>query len=570
MSETPAAASPRRWPLFHSFAGWRWSDLSADMIAGLTLAAIAVPEQMATARLAGLGPQIGFIALFAGAVGFAIFGASRLVSVGADSTVAPIFAGSLALLATAGSPHYAADAAALALLVGAILAFGGACGLGFVADLLSIPVTTGFLAGIAGHIAVSQAPALLGVASPSGSLVAQAIALAGEVGSINPLTLGLGLGVLAIMLWGERLSPRFPGALIGLVVAAALTAVFGLETRGVETLGVVAGATPRLVWPTAALPDLPQLAPLALLIALVVMVQTAATTRSFAAASGEGPDVGRDFVGVGAANLIAGLVGAFPLNASPPRTAVVAETGGVSQLGALLCAGLAIVLAAFGAGLFADVPHAALAGVLLFVAQRIVRVAVMADVWRRSRPEFALVIVTMLALLLLPIQQGVSVGIVLSLLHGVWTTTRARVIEFERIPGTSIWWPASALQQHGEREPGVRVVAPQAPLSFLNAYAFQQSIRAFSEPDVRLLVIEADAIVEIDYTGATILAAMIGRLRAAGVEIAFARLESLRAQQSFARQGLNRLIGPDRLFHSVEEAIKAFRAGAARQPEVSP
>jgi MFS superfamily sulfate permease-like transporter len=558
MSETPALAPPRPWPLFRSFAGWGWQDLGPDAIAGLTLAAIAIPEQMATARLAGLGPEIGFIALFAGAVGFAVFGASRLVSVGADSTIAPIFAGALALLANAGSPHYAADAAALALLVGLILSLGGALGLGFIADLLSIPVTTGFLAGIAGHIIVSQAPALLGVAQPSGSLVVQVATLARGLGATNLPTLGLGLGVLAIMLVGERLGPRFPGALIGLVLAAGLTAMLGLEGQGVATLGAVAGATPKLVWPSAAFADLPQLGLLALLIALVIMVQTAATTRSFAGNPPEGADVGRDFVGLGAANLVAGLVGAFPVDASPPRTAVVSETGGVSQLGALVCAALAIALAAFGTGLLAHVPYAALAGVLLFVAQRIIRTATMLDVWRRSRSEFALVVVTLLALLVLPIQQGVGVGIILSLLHGVWMTTRARVVEFERVPGTSIWWPLSALKA-GERVPGVRVVAPQATLSFLNAYAFQQSLRAFSEAGVRLLVVEAHAIAEIDYTGATVLAATIRRLRAAGVDVAFARLESVRAQESFARQGLEALIGRDHLFHSVEEAIAALR-----------
>jgi MFS superfamily sulfate permease-like transporter len=560
MNDSSAAAPPKLWPLLRSFAGWRWRDVGPDAIAGLTLAAIAIPEQMATARLAGFPPQIGFIALLAGAVGFAAFGASRLMSVGADSTIAPIFAGALALLATAGSPHYAADAAALALGVGLALALGGALGLGFIADLLSIPVTTGFLAGIAGHIVVSQAPALLGVAPPGGPLLAQVVALAGSLGQTSLPTLGLGLFVMALMLVGERLSPRFPGALIGLAVAAAVVAAFGLEGRGVAMLGAIEGTTLRLGWPAVALDDLPQLVPLAVIVALVVMVQTAATTRSFVSDPAVGPDVGRDFIGLGAANLLAGFLGAFPLNASPPRTAVVAETGGVSQLGALVCAGLALALAGFGGGLLAHVPNAALAGVLLFVAQRIFRVGTMIDVWRRSRAEFALVVATVLALLVLPIQQGVGLGVILSLLHGVWTTTRGRLVEFERIPGTSIWWPASALV-HGERAPGVRVVGMQTPLSFLNAYAIQAEIQAFREADVRLLVIEANAVVEIDYTGATVLAALVKRLRAEGVDVAIARLESLRAQQSFARQGLEALIGRDHLFHSVEEAVTALQSG---------
>jgi MFS superfamily sulfate permease-like transporter len=191
---------------------------------------------------------------------------------------------------------------------------------------------------------------------------------------------------------------------------------------------------------------------------------------------------------------------------------------------------------------------------------RLVRAATILDVWRRSAAEFPLIVATTLAILVLPIEQGVAIGIVLSLMHGVWTTTRARTIEFERIPGTSIWWPASA-QQRGETAPGVRVLALQAPLSFLNAYEFQQAIQGLPQAGIKLIVIEADAIVEIDYTGAKVLGEVVQRLRGAGVDVAFARLESVRAQQSFARQGLEALVGRDHLFHSVEEAVRALAPG---------
>ena len=554
------AAPTRSWPLFRSFAGWRPSSIPSDLIAGLTLAAIAVPEQMATARLGGLAPQIGFLALIAGALGFAIFGANKLMSVGADSTIAPIFAGALALLAASGSPDYAAAAAALAIGVALVLVFAGIFRLGFIADLLSIPVTTGFLAGIAVHILASQAPALLGLESPPGSTIVKLWELIKNLGAANPWTVALGLGVLAIMLVGEKLNPRVPSALIALAAATLLTALMHLESKGVSTLGVIAGVAPSLSIPRIGFDTFREIAPLALIVGVVVMVQTAATTRSFISDPVKGPDVNADFVGVGAANLLAGLMGAFPINASPPRTAVVAETGGVSQLGALICAALALAVSLYGGELLKHVPHAALAGVLLFVAQRIVRVGVMADVVKRGAAEFGLIIATMLAIVILPIQQGVGMGIMLSILHGVWTTTRASAIEFERIPGSSIWWPKSALEK-GETVAGVRVIALQAPLSFLNAYEFQQDLRNAAKEGIKLLVIEANAIVEIDYTGAKVLSETITRLRESGVGVAFARLESLRAQQSFERQGLADLIGRDRLFHSVEEAVEALRPG---------
>jgi MFS superfamily sulfate permease-like transporter len=519
------------------------------------LAAIAIPEQMATARLAGFAPQIGLLALMAGAVGFAIFGDSRRMSVGADSTIAPIFASTLAALA-AGQAHYAAAAGALALLVGLALAIGGPLGLGFIADLLSIPVTTGFMAGIAVHIVVSQAPQILGLDPTAGSLVAKVGSLLSQIGFANGWTVGIGLGTLLIMIVSERLSSRFPAALVALALSGLATVALGLDAHGVATLGVVAGAAPHLSLPIVSYDDLRALTPLAALIALIVMMQTSATTRAFPD-SANGPNVNRDFVGVGVSNILAGLTGAFPVDASPPRTAIVAETGGGSQLSGLICAAVALVVALFAGGLLAHVPYAALGGVLLFIALRIVRVGAMIDVWNRSRPEFLLILATILAIIVLPIEVGVGAGVILSLLHGVWTTTRGRAVELNRIPGTSIWWPASHSPK-GEYVPGVRVVALQAPLSFLNAYSFRSAIDAFAGgAPVRLIVIEANALVEIDYTGASVFSDLVHALRQRSVDVAVARLESLRAQQSFERLGLLALIGPDHIFHSVQEAIDA-------------
>jgi MFS superfamily sulfate permease-like transporter len=538
-----------------TFAGWRLSDLGPDLLAGVTLAAIAIPEQMATARLGGMAPERGFLALVAGCVGFALFGANRRLSVGADSTITPIFAGALATTATLGGPEYLGEVAVLAFIVGLVLVFAGMFKLGFVADLLSIPVTTGFLAGVTVHIFASQAPALMGLPAPAGPTPEKLWTLAREATSAHPLDLALGLAVTAFIFIGEQLEPRFPSALVAVAVATAATALFGWEAHGVATLGAISGVSLRLAPPPLSYDLLRQTAGLALVVAAVTVMQTAATTRSFVDDPARGPQVDRDLIGVGGANILAAFLGAFPLDASPPRTGVVAETGGRSQLAGLAAAAIALVLALYGGGLIAHVPQAALAGVLLFVALRIVRVATMADVLRRSWPEFLLIVATFAAIVALPIQQGVGIGIALSILHGLWTITRARLVEFERIPGTSIWWPKSA-QTSGESLPGVKVVGLQAPLSFLNAQGVNEALALLT--DTRLLVIEADAIAEIDYTGAKILGDAISRLQAAGVTVAVARLESVRAQASFARQGLTRLIGEDRIFHSVEEAVRAL------------
>jgi SulP family sulfate permease len=299
---------------------------------------------------------------------------------------------------------------------------------------------------------------------------------------------------------------------------------------------------------------------LSLIIAIVVMVQTAATTRSFLSSPDEPPDVDRDFVGVGVGSILSGLIGAFPVNASPPRTAVVCETGGRSQLAGLAAAAIVIGLLAFGAALLGRIPNAALGGVLLFVALRIVRVGQIATIYRQSLGEFLLILATSAAIIVLPIEQGVGIGIALSLLHGIWSTTRARVLVFERVPGTSIWWPTSP-NLPGERELGVIVAGFQAPLSFLNAYHFRRDIldALQSLPQkARLIVLEATGIVEIDFTAAQILRDLIRKCHADGVDFAIARLESVRAQAAMARFGIDEMLGPNRSFHSVEEAIKAL------------
>ncbi|MBZ9705999.1 SulP family inorganic anion transporter [Mesorhizobium sp. ESP7-2] len=559
------------WLPLRALRGWTPRDLNGDLIAGITLAAIAIPEQMATARLGGFAPELGFFAFVAGSVAFALFGANRHLSAGADSTITPLFAGGLAMLAASGSPHYLALAAMLALMVGLIVTLSGILRLGWVADLLSVPVTTGFLAGIAVHITVSQMPGLLGLPSESGETLRRVGEIAGSLHLTNTWSLGLGLGVFAIVLGADHISPRIPGALIGMVLATLAVAVFGLEDRGVEVLGALPNGLPHAGLPLASLNDVRALVPLALLIAIVVMVQTAATSRSFAQ-QGDAPDVNRDFVGVGAGSIASSLFGAFAVNASPPRTAIVSQSGGRSQFSSLVAAAIVLALGAFGGGLLADVPQAALAGVLMFVAQHILRWKVFASVYRQAPVEFALILITMAAIVVLPIETGVAVGIGLSLLHGIWSATRTLPIELEQVPGTSVWWPP-AKPSAGEQLPGVLVAAFQAPLSFVNADRFKRGFCDLVDAgkgDVKLVVLEASNIVEIDYTAAQALIETIAYCRNAGAIFAIARMESVRAQAALARFGIIDLVGPQRIFHSVDAAIRALHSGQPENQESAP
>jgi SulP family sulfate permease len=562
MTEHTPRTGRRPWQLLRSLQGYTAASLPTDLIAGLTLAAIAIPEQMATSKLGGFAPETGFFAFIAGSVGFAIFGANRFLSCGADSTITPIFAAGLALLASAGTPDYQALAGALALLVGLMLMGGGVFKLGGIANLLSLPVTVGFLAGISVHIIVSQLPGVLGLPAPHGPTLQRIAMLARHVTEANVYTVAIGFGVLAVVALSERISARIPGALIALVAATLFTMAGGLEARGVDVVGAVSSTWPTPSLPIVAPEQWAKLIPLSFLIAIVVMVQTAATTRSFLSDPDQPADVDRDFLGVGAGSLLAGVFGAFPVNASPPRTGIVAETGGRSQLSGLIAAGIVLLLLAFGATLLAHVPNAALAGILLFVALRIIRLAQIARIYRQSRSEFLLIVATAAAIVVLPIEQGVALGISLSLLHGIWSTTRTHLVLFERVAGTTVWWPSHP-HSAGETIDDIAVVAFQAPLSFLNAATFRADMQNVLQTRTpRLLVLEAGGIPEIDFTAAQALLDLFKSCGERRVTFAVARLESLRAQAAFERFGLYEALPRDHVFRSVDEAVRTLAPAA--------
>jgi SulP family sulfate permease len=536
-------------------------EIGHDLVAALAVAAVAIPEQIATARLAGMPATAGLLVFVVGSLGFYFLGSNRFLSVGADSTIAPIFAASLALLAASGTPHYMALCAMFALLVGSIVVVAGVFRMGWIARLLSVPVITGFLAGIAIHIVVSQLPALLGIAGGQGEFFRTISALIQNLDHFNPITVAIGVSVFTITFVCEKIDMRLPGALIAMILASVVVWALGQAGHGVATLGMVQLAPLGATVPRLAYPDLANLLPLALIVALVVMIQTAATSRSFPDAV-DGVDINRDLLGVGFGNILSGVFGGFPANGSPPRTAIAAESGGRSRLAGLCAAIVVATFLAFGLPLLATIPLAALAGLLMFVAQRIFRFGIIKNVAERSRAEFALLFITAGVIVVLPIAIGVGMGIALSLLHGVWTITQTRAVSFEQVPDTTVWWPASQ-KFKGATRAGIVVVGFQAPLFFLNAETFRKTLEeaVLAAPwPVRTVVLEASSIIEIDFTGAQALIATIRFWNDRGIDFYVARLESVRAQQAMEKYGILPLLGAAQTFHSVDEAIRDISA----------
>jgi sulfate permease, SulP family len=562
----PAHPGSGRFPIvLQSIRGYRRSWLTADLLAALTLWAIAVPEQLATSRLAGMPPVTGFYAFVAGTALFALLGSNPRMSVGADSTIAPLFAVGVARLAASGTPRYQELVAILAVMVGVLVAIVWLARLGWIAELLSAPIITGFLAGIAVIIIVHQVPDLLGLHSAGGSTVHRIGSAISHIGETSIPTLAIGLGVFAVLLASERLDRRAPGALMGLVGATALVAVFGLDRHGVAVLGTFDHGAPRVGLSGVTWHTIVTLGPLALVVALVVVTQSAATTRAFAPDEPYPGDVGRDFLGVGAGSVAAGLLGAFPVNASPARTAAVLAARGRTQLAGLLAAvGVAAVVPA--SGLLRDVPLAALAGVLLFVATRIFRTHELSAIARFDRFEFALAVVTLLTVALIGVEQGIGVAVVLAILDRTRLTARPQLHELGRIPGTTSWAPLGAPERPAA-VPGVLVVLFATPLWYANATHFRAALddaRRGAAAPVRTVVLDALGMYDVDFTGAQALGKALDELERDGIPLLIARVgDHLRA--NLARSGLLDRIGANHVYPSVDEAVKACDARGVAQ-----
>ena len=545
--------------LFPSLRGYRRSWAGPDAVAALALLAIAVPEQLATSRLAGMPPITGYYAFVAAGVVFALLGSSPQLSVGADSTIAPLFAVGIAGLAATGSPRYVELIGILAVLVGAIVALVWVLRLGWVADFLSAPIVTGYLAGVAVIIVVHQLPDLLGLAATGGSTLHRLAAVARRLGETNRWTLAVGLAVLAVVVVCERVDRRLPGPLLALVAATAAVPALDLRGHGVAVLGTVAHALPAFGLHGLSLHAVEDVAPLAALVALVVLSQSAATTRAFADRGGYEVDVGRDFLGIGAGSIAAGLAGSFAVNASPPRTAAVAEAGGRSQAAGL---GAAAVLALLipAAGILEDVPLAALAGILVYVATRIVHVGDLVSIARFDRFELALTLVTLLAVALAGVERGLALAVGLAILDRTRRSARPQLHVLGRIPGTTSWVPLSA-EPKAEQVPGVLVVLFATPLWYANAVHFRTQLEeslARAQGELRVVVLDAMGMSDVDFTGARALGRALDDLDARGIGFALARAGAT-LRTGLDRAGLLARIGEGSVYPTAGEAVAALR-----------
>ncbi len=553
----------RRPPVLLSLRGYRREWASADLVAGITLLVIVVPEQLATSRLAGMPPITGFYAFIAGTLLFALLGSSPQASVGGDSTIAPLFAAGVASLAVVGSPRYVDLVEILAVMVGLMLVLVSLLRLGWVAEFLSAPIVTGFLSGVAVIIVIHQLPDLLGIPSTTGSNQHRVAYVFNQLNEVNGWALGIGLGVLVVMFVSHRIDRRIPGALIALVGSMVLVVAFDLQAHGVPLLGTIHTGVPHFGLTGISWSTLDNLAPLAAVVALVVLTQTAATTRGFADLGEYDVDVGRDFFAVGAGNVVSGLAGSFPVNASPPRTGAVAQAGGRTQAGAI---GAALVVAVLipVAGILKNVPLATLAAILIYVALRLFNGHDLIAIFRFDLLEFGLAAVTLLAVVLIGVEQGIAVAVGLAILDRIRLGARPQLHVLGRIAGTTSWSPLENPQ--ASEVPNVLVVLFATPLWFANAVHFREEVgealasaRA-ERHDVRVLVLDTIGMSDLDFTGARALGRVVKMCERDGITFGLARAGG-HLLTALQRSGLASRIGEDHLYASVDEAVTALAPG---------
>jgi high affinity sulfate transporter 1 len=555
-------AAPGWLPGARAVASYQASWARRDVVAGIVLTTLLVPQGMAYAELAGLPAITGLYTSILCLVGYAAFGPSRILVLGPDSSLGPMIAATiLPILGANGSPERAiALASMLALIVGAIMIAAGIAKLGFVADLLSKPTQIGYMNGLALTILIGQLPKLLGFSTDANGLIAEARAFVHGLTSGEAVGAAVAIGVfsLALILALGRWLPRVPGVLVAVVVAIAASAAFDLSSHGVSLVGTLPKGFPPLTVPDP-ISDLPLLIAGALGIALVALTDTISTASSFAARTGQEVDGNGEMIGIGAANVAAGFFQGFPVSTSGSRTAVAEQAGAKTQLSGVVGAALIVLMLVLTPGLLKNLPNPTLAAVVIAASISLADVPGTVRLWHQRRTEFLLSITAFLGVALLGVLQGIAVAVALSILN-----------VFRRA-----WWPYQTTLglvpgmrgQHdrlqypdAQQLPGLVIFRFDAPLFFANARTFRDQIRrlANTEPRPVWILIAAEPITDVDTTAADTLADLDAELNAAGTSLVFAELKGpVRAK--LERYQLIGPLSPDHFFPTLDAALDAFR-----------
>jgi high affinity sulfate transporter 1 len=551
-------------PGFRAVTSYRREWLVKDIVAGVVLTTLLVPQGMAYAELAGLPAITGLYTSILCLLGYAVFGPSRILVLGPDSSLGPMIAATITpLIVAGGDPEKAvALASVLALMTGAIMVLAAVAKLGFIADLLSKPTMIGYMNGLALTILIGQLPKLLGFSVDAQGPIAELVATVKGIanGDVVPAAAVLGIAGVALILLLNRWLPAVPSVLVMVVLAIAAAAVFDLADRGVDLVGTLPKGFPPLTIPDVKASDLGVLFAGALGISLVSLADTISTASSFAARTGQEIRGNQEMIGIGAANLAAGLFQGFPVSCSGSRTAVAERAGAKSQLTGVVGAGLIILMLVLVPGLFQDLPQPALAAVVITAALSLADLPGTARLWRQRRAEFMLSIAAFLGVALLGVLPGIAIAVALSILNVFRRTWWPYETVLGRVDGLPGYHDVRSYPRAAHL-PGLVIVRFDAPLIFANATTFRDQIRklARAEPRPRWILLAAEPLTDVDTTAADMLEDLDQDLNDHGTSLVFAELKDP-VRRKIERYGLDHSFEPGHFFPTIEAAVAAFQA----------
>ena len=536
----------------------RW--LRADLVAGVILAAILVPQGMAYAELAGLPPVTGLYTTIACLVAYAVFGPSRVLVLGPDSSVSPLIFAAIVPLMAGGDPATAiALAGMMALFVGLIEIGLGLGKLGFVADLLSKEVQVGYMNGLGITIIVGQLPKLFGFSTDAETFIDEVQAFFAGLDQTDATTLAVGLACLLVLLVLPRFTRRVPAVLVAVVGATIVSAAFGLAQEGVKTVGSLPQGVPTPAFPWTSIADVGPLLIAAVGITLVSLTDTIATSTSFAARRGDEVDPDQEMIGMGVANIAAGFFQGFAVSTSSSRTAVAEQSGAKSQVTGLVGAGLVAALLLFLNSLLADLPQTTLAAVVIFAALSLMDFGILGRYYRVRKSALALSLVATLGVVLFGVLWGIAIAVILAILLFFRRSWWPHGSVLGRVDGLPGWHSIDTYPAAGQL-PGIIVYRWEAPLFFANAGRFRDQVRHLARTEqVSWIVLQCEAITDIDVTAADMLEQLDNELNAQGVHLAFAELRT-RLQDRVWRYGLFETLDSDHFYPTLKAAIRAVEA----------
>ncbi len=537
------------------------SWLRPDLVAGIVLTAILVPQGMAYAELAGLPPVTGLYTTIACLVVYALFGPSRVLVLGPDSSVSPLILATIAPLLVVGDPGSAiALAGMLAILVGIVEIGLGVAKLGFVADLLSSEVRVGYLNGLAVVIVVGQLPKLFGFSTDADSFVSEVTEFVTNIDQTNWQTLVTGIAVLVVLLGLPHITRKVPAVLVGVVGATIVSAIVGLDEMGVKVVGDLPQGVPTPSLPWTSLSDVGPLLVGAIGITMVSITDTIATATAFAARRGDDVDADKEMIGVGAANIGTGLFQGFAVSVSSSRTAVADQTGARSQVTGLVGAGLVLLLITMFSSLLADLPQSALAAVVIMAALSLFDLGALIRYAKLRRSSLVISLVASGGVIFWGVLQGILVAIALAVLLFFRRSWSPNGVTLGQVPDLAGWHSTTDFPDATERD-DVLIYRWEAPLFFANAGTFRTKVRKLvRDRQPRWLVLHCEAMTDIDPTAAEMLKDLDLELNAQGINIAFVdMLQRLRVEVE--RYGLNETLDADHFYSSVDEALAAIDSG---------